>query len=106
MSTPDGTPDASLASEPGLAGEGRPLPAAALFETWVVGWRLAHAWGWETLAILSGQRRPDRSRERWLKEAKQSLAAHLRSPAFLGLMRLHLDTIAKSARLFARPYQE
>jgi hypothetical protein len=105
MSTPDGAPVESPAPAPPEAPEA-PLPAAALLETWLVGCRLAHAWGWESLAILSGRSGPDRSRERWLNEAKQALAVHLRSPAFLDLMRLHLDTISKSARLFARPDQE
>jgi hypothetical protein len=105
MSTPDGEPAAN-APPPATPGDGQPDPATALFDSWLVGLRLAHTWGWEALAVLSGQRPPDRSRERWLNEAKQALASHMRSPAFLDLMRLHLDAISKSARLFTRPDQE
>ncbi len=108
MSTPDGEPAANAPPSPPPAtpSDGQPDPTAALFDTWLVGCRLAHTWGWEALAVLAGQRPPDRGRERWLSEAKQALAIHMRSPAFLDLMRLHLDTISKSARLFARPDQE
>jgi hypothetical protein len=70
-------------------------------ERWFDSWRWASTLGWDALETLCGLQSPQRLRSRWLAEAREAAAEYLRSPAFLELMRLNLNTMTVSNRLIS-----